>query len=94
MKEAKRLNDEGIKVVRPKKPVSKKELIAPDYMVKALKKNKAAWGHWENFSPSKRKDYIQWVTEAKTEETRNRRLETTVEWVAEGKSRNWKYENC
>jgi len=94
VKEAKRLNDDGIKVVRQKKPATKKELIAPDYMVKALKKNKSTWGHWEAFSPGKRKDYIEWVTEAKTEETRDRRLATTVEWVAEGKGRNWKYEKC
>ena len=49
---------------------------------------------FEGFPYSKKKDYVDWVTEAKTEETRKRRLATSVEWLAEGKSRNWKYERC
>ena len=49
---------------------------------------------FDAFSYSKKKDYIEWITEAKTEATRNKRLATTLEWVAEGKARNWKYENC
>jgi len=44
------------------------------------------------FSPGKRREYIEWLAEAKTEETRNKRLETAIQWIAEGKSRNWKYE--
>jgi uncharacterized protein YdeI (YjbR/CyaY-like superfamily) len=49
---------------------------------------------FEGFPYSKRKDYVQWVTEAKGEDTRARRLQTSVEWMAEGKARNWKYERC
>ncbi|MBY0572240.1 MAG: YdeI/OmpD-associated family protein, partial [Undibacterium sp.] len=48
----------------------------------------------EAFSYSKKKDYVVWYTEAKTDATRDKRLAQTVEWLAEGKSRNWKYENC
>jgi uncharacterized protein YdeI (YjbR/CyaY-like superfamily) len=91
IKQAKKLNDEGVKLpARPKKPAS--ELVVPDYFTKALKKNKKAIAQFEKFPPSHKKEYVQWVTEAKTEETRNRRMETAVEWIAEGKGRNWKYE--
>ena len=62
--------------------------------VTAFKKNKAASAAFEKFSPSARKEYIEWITEAKRDETRQKRLATTLEWLAEGKSRNWKYENC
>ena len=57
-------------------------------------KNKAAAATFEKFSPSHRKEYIEWITEARRDETRQKRLSTTLEWLAEGKSRNWKYENC
>jgi uncharacterized protein YdeI (YjbR/CyaY-like superfamily) len=59
--------------------------------VAALKRNKQARAAFDNFSPSNQREYIVWITEAKTEDTRQRRLETTIEWVAEGKPRNWKY---
>ena len=92
IKQAAKLNEEGIKLPARSKPVQQKELIVPDYFTKALNKNKKALKTFENFSPSKRKEYVEWVTEAKTEETKNKRLETAVEWISEGKSRNWKYE--
>ena len=91
IKEAARLNDEDIKVEKPKKP-AKKELPIPPVLAAALKKNKKAATIFENFAPSHRREYIEWINEAKTEDTRNKRVETTVEWVAEGKGRNWKYE--
>ena len=47
---------------------------------------------WEKLAPSHRREYLEWITEAKTAPTRARRLATTLEWLAEGKSRNWKYE--
>ena len=47
-----------------------------------------------HFSPSNKREYIDWITEAKTEATRTKRLATAVEWMAEGKPRNWKYMNC
>ena len=57
----------------------------------AIRKNKKAMETFEEFSYSHKKEYVEWVTEAKTEETRNRRLATTIAWLTEGKSRNWKY---
>ena len=57
----------------------------------ALKKNKKALATFEGFSNSGKKEYVEWITEAKTDETRKSRLATAVEWMSEGKSRNWKY---
>lgn len=93
--EAKRLNDEGIKVPGRTKPrTEKKELKVPDFFTAALKKNKKANATFEAFPYSKKKDYVEWVTEAKSDQTRERRLQTSIEWLSEGKSRNWKYEKC
>ena len=93
VKKAKQLNDEGVKVPKKPKPRGeKKELVIPDFFTAALKKNKKAQSAFEAFSYSHKKEYVEWLTDAKTEETRNRRLETALEWLAEGKSRNWKYE--
>lgn len=91
IKEAMKLNDAGTKVT--KKPVSKekKELAVPEYFLAALKRNKKALAVFTAFSYSNKKEYVQWITEAKTGETRQNRLETAVEWIGEGKVRNWKY---
>ncbi|MES1226530.1 MAG: YdeI/OmpD-associated family protein [Bacteroidota bacterium] len=89
LKEAMKLNDDGVKVVRVVKP--KKEIAVPKYFTDALKKNKKAFSTFENFSPSCRREYLEWITEAKTEETRNKRMTQAIEWMAEGKQRNWKY---
>jgi uncharacterized protein YdeI (YjbR/CyaY-like superfamily) len=91
VKEAAKLNDTGAKLPPRKKTVAS-EVVVPDYFTKALGKNKKAAKVFEAFSPSHKKEYVQWVTEAKTDETRNRRMETAIEWIAEGKGRNWKYE--
>lgn len=91
IKAAKKLNEEGTKLP-PKKKAPAKPLVIPDYVTKALSKNKKAAAAFEAFSPSHRKEYIEWITEAKTEETRNKRLATMIEWVGEGKSMRWKYE--
>jgi uncharacterized protein YdeI (YjbR/CyaY-like superfamily) len=90
IKQAKKLNDEGVKLP-PKEKKPKAPLKVPPYFVTALKKNKKALNTFENFSYSNKKEYVQWITEAKTEATREQRLETAVEWMAEGKVRNWKY---
>ena len=94
LREAKRLNDEGIRKEKPKGTKEKKELVVPPFILAAVKKNKKAFANFEASSYSHRKEYVEWITEAKTEETRNRRMETAVAWLAEGKSRNWKYERC
>jgi uncharacterized protein YdeI (YjbR/CyaY-like superfamily) len=93
LKEAALLNENNIKIVRPK-TVAKKELPVPNQLASALKKNKKALAGFDAFSPSQRREYIEWVEEAKTEETKNKRIETTIEWSAEGKSRHWKYKKA
>lgn len=92
--EADRLNKEKIK--RPTKPISKekKELEIPVYFMEALAKDKMALKTFVDFSYSAKKEYVEWVTEAKSEDTRMKRLETAVLWMSEGKKRNWKYEKC
>jgi uncharacterized protein YdeI (YjbR/CyaY-like superfamily) len=91
IKEAMKLNDEGVKL--PTKSQSKSAaLIVPDYFIKALKKRAIAFKNFNSLSPSHRKEHIQWITEARTEETRNRRLQASIEMIAEGKSRMWKYQ--
>ena len=64
----------------------------PAYMLAAIRKNKKARAAYEAFSPSHQREYVEWITEAKSDETRGRRLETAVQWMAEGKSRKWKYQ--
>ncbi len=93
VKEAALLNKNNVKVVRPKS-APKKELPMPKPLAAALKKNKKAAVTFESFSPSARRDYMEWITEAKTEETLNKRLATTIEWLEEGKSRHWKYKKA
>jgi uncharacterized protein YdeI (YjbR/CyaY-like superfamily) len=75
---------------RPK--VAKAELEVPEALAAALKKNKAAAKKFEAMTPGCRREYCQWIAEAKREETREKRVLTALEWIAEGKSRNWKYE--
>ena len=89
-REAMRLTDEGVKA--PPRPKAEKEpLVVPKDLAAALKRHKAAAKAFDEFSYSHRKEYIQWLEEAKTEETRGKRLATTLEQLAEGKSRHWKY---
>jgi uncharacterized protein YdeI (YjbR/CyaY-like superfamily) len=92
IKEAMTLNDNGIKLPQKTKPATTKETTTPDYFSKAIVKNKKAKQMFDAFSTGKKKEYIVWLTEAKTEDTRNKRMETAIEWIAEGKARNWKYE--
>lgn len=66
----------------------------PDAFRAALEKNKAAGKVFEGFSPSCKREYVEWIAEAKREETREKRIAQAVEWIAEGKQRNWKYQGC
>ncbi len=91
LKQARELNEAGKKLPPKKKTPVKKELDIPEYFIKALRKNKTAERTFNNFSYSHKKEYIEWITEAKTELTRTKRIETAIEWMSEGKSRNWKY---
>jgi len=90
IKKAMKLNEEGKKVVKAK-PFAKKELTIPSFITTAVKKNIKAWATFEILSPSGKKEYVDWITEAKTEETKNSRLKQAIEWMVEGKPRNWKY---
>lgn len=90
LKQAKRLNDEGAKL--PSRVRKKLEpVVMPSYFKLALGKNKKASANFENFPPGQQKEYLLWLTGAKTEETRKKRLETAVEWISQGKIKNWKY---
>jgi uncharacterized protein YdeI (YjbR/CyaY-like superfamily) len=60
----------------------------------AMKKNKKAAAAFSKFSPSAKREYIEWIAEAKRPETRTQRITTAIEWILEGKGRNWKYQNC
>jgi uncharacterized protein YdeI (YjbR/CyaY-like superfamily) len=96
LKEAARKIDAGERTKSWVRPVKKKaaEVEVPAALAAALKKDKAAAKNFAGMSPSCRKEYCLWIGDAKREETREKRVATAVEWIAEGKSRNWKYENC
>ena len=86
------LTDSGVKPVRNKS--SKGDFSVPEDLKSALEANPAASACFAGFPPSCRREYVDWVTEAKRPETRAKRIGQAVEWIAEGKKRNWKYENC
>jgi uncharacterized protein YdeI (YjbR/CyaY-like superfamily) len=92
VKKAAKLNDDGVKL--PRTTTKRKPLPMPKEFAAALKKVKKAAATFEAFPPSHKRDYIEWIIEAKTDETRQRRMATAVEWIAEGKSRNWKYQKA
>jgi uncharacterized protein YdeI (YjbR/CyaY-like superfamily) len=78
---------------RPKKaPKAAPEV--PAELAASLKKNKAAAKIFAEFSPSCKREYIDWIVEAKRPETKEKRVTQAVEWIADGKQRNWKYQNC
>lgn len=89
VKEGIQLNEQGIKV-----EVKKKVMETPDYFQEALNQNTAALKVYQNFTDAQRRDYIEWLVEAKREATRDKRMAQAIEWIAEGKVRNWKYMNC
>lgn len=93
-KKAMALNEQGVKSPTARKTAPKPPPEAPADLLGALKKNKAAQATFDAFPPSCKREYVEWIIEAKREETRAKRLAQAVEWMAEGKRRNWKYENC
>lgn len=94
IKRAMKFNEQGVKASAGRKSAPKPPPVAPDDLLAALKKNKKAQATFDAFSPSARREYIDWIVEAKREETRAKRLAQAIEWMAEGKQRNWKYMNC
>ncbi len=91
IKAAARLNDEGVKAPSMRRAGPRPALKAPKDLLDALAKNKKAMASFETFPPGQRREYIAWVIEAKQAATRESRIKTAVEWMAEGKIRNWKY---
>jgi uncharacterized protein YdeI (YjbR/CyaY-like superfamily) len=91
VREAAKLNEDGAKPPVP--PVSDKSrtVRAPADLLAALKNNARARAAYDEMSPSHKREYIEWVTEAKRDETRKQRVAAAVEWMAEGRIRNWKY---
>ena len=91
IRKAMALNDQGVVVTRA--PREKKAAArVPTDLTDALKKNKKAGIAFEAFSPSHKREYVEWITEAKRDETRQQRIQTAVKWLAEGKARNWEYQ--
>ena len=78
------------RVVKSPKPTLE---ASPEFLT-ALKKNKSAATAYTAFSPSCKREYLEWVADAKRPETRDRRITQAIEWIAEGKQRNWKYQTC
>ncbi len=92
IKEAMKLNDEAAKLPAVSKPkLTAKDIVVPDDLAKVFKRNKLAHAAFKGFSYSNQKDYVQWLTEAKTEATRTKRLRMAIVLMEEGKIRNWKY---
>lgn len=91
IKQAMKLNDEGVSSPTRSKPNSKEPFVVPKELAAALKMNKKAQATFAAFPPSAQRDYVEWITEAKTDATRIKRLTTAVEWMSEGKRRMWKY---
>jgi hypothetical protein len=97
VKKAARLNEQGVKApwmearAKKAKTTARKPIAVPTDFRSALAKSRKAKAVFEDFSPSHKREYLEWITEAKQEETRKRRIAQAVEWIAEGKARNWKY---
>jgi uncharacterized protein YdeI (YjbR/CyaY-like superfamily) len=95
IKKAMVLNETGVKTKRPSS-AAKPPAVMPEDVASMLaqRKHAAARKTYESFPPGAQREYVEWITEAKTEATRQKRIATTLEWLAEGKRRNWKYESC
>ncbi|MDB4906575.1 MAG: hypothetical protein JWO05_1359 [Gemmatimonadetes bacterium] len=93
VKQAMKLNEQGVKRVPAKaKDGPKPPIKVPPYFTAALGKDRKAKAAFAAFSPSHRREYLEWITEAKTDATRDKRMAQALAWIAEGKGRNWKYQ--
>lgn len=91
LKDAMVLIEQGVKLTKKEPETASKELEIPDYFQKELENHPDALDTFNRFSYSGKKEYVEWIRDAKTEETRRKRLATAIDWLIEGKSRNWKY---
>ena len=89
--EAMRLNEAGTVVPARARTPRRPEPPVPPALATALRANAKAKAAFEAFSPSQRREYCEWIADAKREETRARRVSDAIEWLREGKPRNWKY---
>ncbi|HMU13353.1 MAG TPA: DUF1801 domain-containing protein [Flavobacteriales bacterium] len=89
VKQAVALNEKGTKLTDAKP--ARKALETPEDLEQVLHKDPTAWANWESFSTSHKREYIEWVTDAKQEETRKRRIAQALEKIREGESQNEKY---
>ena len=95
IRKAMQLNEEGVKPPGVRKSRTPKPApVPPEDFAAALKKHRQARTTFEGFPPSQQREYVDWIIEAKRDETRQKRLAQAIEWLAEGKPRNWKYMNC
>lgn len=94
IKLAMKLNIDGVKAPARQRAATPRALAVPAYFSRALAAEPAAKANFAAFSPSQKREYVDWLDDAKTEATRERRMATAVEWIGEGKRRNWKYETC
>jgi uncharacterized protein YdeI (YjbR/CyaY-like superfamily) len=93
LKRAMQLNEEGVATPRAKaKP--KKPIPMPPEFARALAANKKAKAVFDDFAPSCKREYLEWIADAKKDDTRARRIEQAIDWIGDGKKRHWKYENC
>lgn len=92
IEKAKALTDEGVKP--PRRTMAKEEIPVPDDLRAALEENGAASATFDAFPSGCRREYLEWIVQAKRPETRAKRIAQAVDWMAEGKRRNWKYEKC
>lgn len=93
LRKAMQLNEAGLKSPK-RKPAPRPAPDTPEDLAAALANNKAANATFDAFPPGCRREYIEWIVEAKRAETRTKRLAQAIEWMAAGKRRNWKYEKC
>jgi uncharacterized protein YdeI (YjbR/CyaY-like superfamily) len=91
VREAVKLNEAGVKLPSRSRSKPRPEVDVPADLSAALHRNRKARATFDGFPPSHRREYVEWITEAKTDATRARRLATTIEWLADGKPRDWKY---
>ena len=95
IRKAMKLNEDGVKSPAARKtPAARPSADMPADLAAALRRNKAAKAAFDGFPPSAQREYVEWITEAKRQDTRQKRLAQAVEWMAEGKRRHWKYERC
>jgi uncharacterized protein YdeI (YjbR/CyaY-like superfamily) len=92
VKKAAALNDAGVKSVRNTRPDGPRPIVVPDDLAAALSRNAKARATFDAFSNTHKREYVDWIVDAKRDETRASRIATALEWMAEGKSKEWRYQ--